>query len=407
MLDIQKIRQDFPFLKQTIHGKPVVFLDTGASAQKPNIVIDAVKDSYTNDYANVHRGVYYLSDQATEKYEGTRKIVQHFIGAQKMEEIIFTKGTTESINLVASSLLDLYFNAGDEIIITEMEHHSNIVPWQLMSKHKPLTIKYIPVTDKGELDLSVLPSLLTDKTKLISLTHCSNVLGTINPIKEIIQNIRKTHPEIAIVVDGAQSVVHQKIDVVDLDCDFFAFSSHKLYGTTGVGVLYAKEQWHHLMSPYQGGGDMIKLVTMSETTFADPPYKFEAGTPDIIGVIGLSKAIEYVQSIGVCNIQAHEEMLLHYATEKLKQISGLTILGESAHKAAVITFVIDGFHANDLGTLLDLSGVCVRTGHHCAQPLLQRYHVTSTVRASFGVYNTKEDVDMLVKGLHKAIKMLS
>lgn len=407
MLDIQKIRQNFPFLKQTIHGNPVVFLDTGSSAQKPNIVIDAVKDSYTNDYANVHRGVYYLSDQSTEKYEGTRKIVQHFIGAQKKEEIIFTKGTTESINLIANSLLDMYFNADDEIIITEMEHHANIVPWQLMSKHKPLTIKYIPVTEKGELDLSILSSLLTDKTKLISLTHCSNVLGTINPVKEIIQSIRKTHSTLAIVIDGAQSVVHQKIDVVDLDCDFFAFSSHKLYGTTGVGVLYAKEKWHQLMSPYQGGGDMIKLVTMSETLFADPPYKFEAGTPNIIGVIGLSKAIEYVESIGIFNIQAHEEMLLHYATEKLKEVHGLTILGESEHKAAVITFVINEFHANDLGTLLDLSGVCVRTGHHCAQPLLQRYHVPSTVRASFGVYNTREDVDALVKGLHKAIKMLS
>ncbi|WP_116963495.1 aminotransferase class V-fold PLP-dependent enzyme [Fastidiosibacter lacustris] len=407
MLDIQNIRRDFPFLKQMVHGKPVVFLDTGASAQKPNVVIDAVKESYTNDYANVHRGVYYLSDQATEKYEGTRKVVQNFLNAEKLEEIIFTKGTTESINLVASSLLDDYFEVGDEILITEMEHHANIVPWQLMSKHKPLVIKYIPVTDKGELDLSALPSLLKAKTKLISLTHCSNVLGTINPIKEIIQQIRQNYPDIAIMVDGAQSIVHQKVDVRDLDCDFFAFSSHKLYGTTGVGVLYAKEKWHWLMSPYQGGGDMIKLVTMQQTTFADPPYKFEAGTPDIIGVIGLSKAIEYVQGVGMDNISAHEQALLQYATKSLKTIPGLRILGESEHKAAVITFVIDGFHANDLGTLLDLSGICVRTGHHCAQPLLQRFNVPSTVRASFGIYNTQEDVDALIKGLNKAMKMLN
>ena len=407
MLDIQKIRQDFPFLKQTIHGKPVIFLDTVASAQKPNIVIDAVKDSYVNDYANVHRGVYSLSTQATKKYEGTRKIVQNFICAKKVEEIIFTKGTTESINLIANSLLDDYFNINDEIIITEMEHHANIVPWQLMIKHKPITISYIPVTEVGELDLPVLPRLLTDKTKLISLTHCSNVLGTINPVKEIIQRIRKTHPNIIIVVDGAQSIVHQKIDVVDLDCDFFAFSSHKLYGTTGVGVLYAKEKWHRLMSPYQGGGDMIKLVTMRGSTFADSPYKFEAGTPDIVGVIGLSKAIEYVQSIGINNINAHEQMLLEYGTKKLKEIPMLRILGESANKAAVITFVIDGFNAGDLGMLLDLSGVCVRTGHHCAQPLLHRYNVASTVRASFGLYNTREDANMLVSALYKAIKMLS
>ena len=407
MFDVQQVRKDFPFLQQKIHGKPVVFLDTGASAQKPKQVIEAVKDSYTNDYANVHRGVYRLSDQATEKYEGTRNIVRQFIRANKNEEIIFTKGTTESINLVAFSLLDLYLNKGDEIIITEMEHHANIVPWQLIAKRKDLVLKYISVTDKGELNLARLSQLLTPKTKIVSLTHCSNVLGTVNPIKGIIQSIRQYNSGIAVVVDGAQSVVHQQIDVVDLDCDFFAFSSHKLYGTTGVGVLYAKKKWHGVMEPYQGGGDMIKEVSMQETTFAEAPYKFEAGTPDIIGVIGLSHAIKYIEAIGIDNIAKHEQALLQYATGELKKIKGLKILGESEHKAAVITFVVDGYHANDLGMLLDLSGVCVRTGHHCAQPLLKRFDVPSTVRVSFGVYNIKEEVDTLLLGLEKAIKMLN
>lgn len=407
MLNIQKIREDFPFLKQNIHGVPVVFLDTSASAQKPNAVINAITDNYVNDYANVHRGVYHLSEKATANYENTRETVKDFIGAQKIEEIIFTKGTTESINLLANSLVDKYFIQGDEIIITEMEHHANIVPWHLISKRKQITIKYIPITENGELDLSVLPELLTEHTKLISFTHCSNVLGTINPAQKIIKNIRKNFPNIAIFIDGAQSVVHQKVNVLDLDCDFFAFSSHKLYGPTGVGVLYAKEKWHELMSPYQGGGDMIKFVTMHETIFADFPYKFEAGTPNIVGVIGLSKAIEYIQNIGLVNISIYEQMLLKYATEKLENIPGLKILGKSMKKAAVIAFTIDGFHASDLGMLLNLSGICVRTGHHCAQPLLQHYNLSSTMRISFGLYNTKNDIDLLINGLYKAIHMLS
>ncbi|WP_119343777.1 aminotransferase class V-fold PLP-dependent enzyme [Facilibium subflavum] len=407
MFDIEKIRQDFPFLRQTIHGKPVVFLDTAASAQKPQVVIDAVTESYTNNYANVHRGVYTLSDQATEKYEGARKTVQKFIHATYFEEVIFTKGTTEAINLVAFSLLDTLFQPGDEILLTEMEHHANIVPWQLIAKRKQLTIKYIPVTDEGELMLDKLPSLVTKKTKMLALTHCSNVLGTINPVKAIIQTVKELCPDIAVLVDGAQSVVHQRIDVVELDCDFFVFSAHKLYGTTGTGVLYAKKKWHEMMMPYQGGGDMIKEVSLQETIFADAPYKFEAGTPDIIGVIGLAKAIEYISAIDILSLQNHEQQLLDKATQMLKTIPGLKILGESKHKASVITFIIEGFHANDLGMLLDLSGVCVRTGHHCAQPLMTRFGVKSTVRASFGIYNTLSDADKLVSALNKAIKMLA
>lgn len=404
MLDIQKIQKDFLFLKQMIHGNHVVFLDTAASAQKPKMVIDAVAESYTKGYANVHRGLYTLSEQATEKYENTRKITRDFIAAKHVEEIIFTKGATESINLVANGLAAHYFTSGDEIIITQMEHHANIVPWQLIAKAKGLVLKYIPITENGELRVDELPKLITHKTKMLSLTHCSNVLGTINPIKEIVQ-IAKKH-NVAVLVDGAQSVVHQAINVQTLDCDFFVFSSHKLYSTTGVGVLYAKKKWHDLMQPYQGGGDMIKEVTMAKTTFADAPYKFEAGTPNIVGVIGLGVAIEYLQGLGFSNIARHEQELLDYATTSLHSIKGLRIIGQSQHKAAVISFIIDGIHANDIGTLLDLSGVCVRTGHHCAQPLLQRFNLTSTVRASFGIYNTASDIDKLMVGLDKAIKML-
>ncbi|MBK2123696.1 aminotransferase class V-fold PLP-dependent enzyme [Fangia hongkongensis] len=406
MFEVEKVKKDFPFLQQKIHGKPVVFLDSGASAQKPACVINAIADSYTNNYANVHRGVYTLSDQATEKYEATRKKVQAFIHAEHLEEVIFTKGTTEAINLVAFSLLENYFNEGDEIIITEMEHHANIVPWQLIAKQKKLTLKYIPVTDDGDLDLEKLSKLVSDRTKMLALTHCSNVLGTINPVKEIIDQVKAKY-NLAVLIDGAQSVVHQRIDVAALNCDFYVFSSHKLYGPTGVGVLYAKKKWHDVMTPYQGGGDMIKEVSMHEATFADAPYKFEAGTPDIVGVIGLSKAIEYIEKLGFASIQSHEKVLLDYATQRLSQIKGLRIIGQSESKAAIITFIIEGFHANDLGMLLDLSGVCVRTGHHCAQPLLKRFNVPSTVRASFGVYNTLEDIDLLVKGLEKAMKMLS
>ncbi len=406
MFEVEKVKKDFPFLQQKIHGKPVVFLDSGASAQKPACVINAIADSYTNNYANVHRGVYTLSDQATEKYEATRKKVQAFIHATHLEEVIFTKGTTEAINLVAFSLLENYFDEGDEIIITEMEHHANIVPWQLIAKQKKLTLKYIPVTDDGDLDLEKLPELVSSRTKMLALTHCSNVLGTINPVKEIIDQVKAKY-NLAVLIDGAQSIVHQSIDVEALNCDFYVFSSHKLYGPTGVGVLYAKKKWHDVMTPYQGGGDMIKEVSMHETTFADAPYKFEAGTPDIVGVIGLSKAIEYIEKLGLESIQSHEKVLLDYATQRLSQIKGLRIIGQSESKAAIITFIIEGFHANDLGMLLDLSGVCVRTGHHCAQPLLKRFNVASTVRASFGVYNTLEDVDLLVKGLEKAMKMLS
>ncbi|MFZ9035059.1 MAG: aminotransferase class V-fold PLP-dependent enzyme [Francisellaceae bacterium] len=405
MLDSQQIKQDFPFLQQTVHGKPVVFLDTGASAQKPKQVIDTIADAYSQDYANVHRGVYTLSDRATEKYEAVRETVRQFINAGKKEEIIFTKGTTEAINLVANALVGNYLKAGDEIIITQMEHHANIVPWQIIARRFDLKLSYIPVNEIGELKLEALDDLITAKTKLLALTHCSNVLGTINPVKEIVA-LAHRH-DIAVLIDGAQAVIHQQVDVSDLDCDFYVFSAHKLYGPTGVGALYVKSRWYDQMQPYQGGGDMIKRVTMEHTEFADPPYRFEAGTPNIVGVIGLGAAIDYIKNIGIEAIAAHEKKLLEKASAELLKIPGLRILGTSAHKSAIITFVIDGFHANDLGMLLDLSGVCVRTGHHCAQPLLQFYDVPSTVRVSFGIYNTPEDIDVLIKGLNKAMSMLS
>ena len=406
MLNQTEIRRDFPFLKQKVHGQPVIFLDSAASAQKPQVVIDTVSEHYAFDYANVHRGVYTLSAKASEKYEQTRKVVQNFIHAENSDEIIFTKGTTESINLVAFSLLQNYFQTGDEIIITEMEHHANIVPWQLIAERKGLKLKYIPINDHGELELDALAKLLNARTKLLAISHCSNVLGTINPIEQIIKSVKAKY-DIAVLVDGAQSAVHQAIDVQRLGCDFFAFSSHKLYGPTGVGILYARKKWHDVMTPYQGGGEMINEVTMAKTTFADAPYKFEAGTPNIVGVIGLGAAIQYIRKIGSDNITRHEQDLLEKATQSLKKIPGVTILGKSQNKAAVISFVVDGFHANDLGTLLDLSGVCVRTGQHCAEPLLRHFKVSSAVRASFALYNNEAEINILIDGLKKAIKMLS
>lgn len=404
MLNIEKIRTDFPFLSQTVHGKRIAFLDTGASAQKPQVVIDAIADANTYNYANIHRGVYSLSDIASERYEKVRDQVQTFIHASSRDEIVFTSGTTESINLVAQSLANSYFKQGDEIIISEMEHHANIVPWQLIAERYQLKLGILPINQNDELDLEILPSLINDKTKLIAVTHCSNVLGTVNPIKKIVDIAHQY--QVLVLVDGAQSVVHQAIDVQDLGCDFFVFSAHKLYGPTGVGVLYGRKQLLDQMSPYQGGGDMIDRVSFSGTTFAKAPYKFEAGTPNIVGVIAFGVALDYIQQYNYQDIQVHENRLIEYATMQLNAIKGLQIIGNSTHKAGVITFTIDGFHANDIGTLLDLNGVCVRTGHHCAQPLLEKFGVSSTVRASFGIYNDKDDVDQLVVGLHKAMKML-
>ncbi len=402
--DIEKVRKDFPALQQKIHGKPLVFLDTAASAQKPQVVIDLVTQSYTNNYANVHRGVYTLSDQATSNYESTRESVAEFIHAKSQKEVVFTKGATESINLVAQSLAQFYFKAGDEIILTEMEHHANIVPWQMLVQRCGVKIKVVPIFDNGELDLEAYQKLLSEKTKMVAVTQCSNVLGTVNPVKEMAVAAHKVGA--LFLVDGAQSVVHQEIDVQDLDCDFFVFSSHKLYGPTGVGVLYGKYEWLEKMPPYQGGGEMIKAVSFSGTTFAEAPCRFEAGTPDIVAVSAFKAAIKYVQDIGLGKIQAYEYALLVYATKKLSEVPGLKIFGTAENKASVITFIIEGLHANDLGTLMDLSGVAVRTGQHCCHPLMDHYGVSATVRASFALYNTFEEIDVLVSSIEKARKML-
>ncbi|WP_150467705.1 aminotransferase class V-fold PLP-dependent enzyme [Francisella sp. SYW-9] len=406
MYDVKKVRSDFPFLKQTINGKPVVFFDTGASAQKPQAVIDAVAEAYKFNYANVHRGVYSLSQEASDKYENVRLKVQHFINAKSSEEVVITKGTTEAINLLASSIGKSMVSAGDEIVVTEMEHHANFVPWQMLCEDHGLTFKVARVKDNGELDIENLLSLITDRTKVLAITLCSNVLGTINPVKEIITKVKKINLSILTIVDGAQAVIHSKVDVQDLNCDFFVFSSHKLYGPTGVGVLYGKYDLLKKLPPYNYGGDMVDDVTIDKTTFALPPYKFEAGTPDIVGTIGFGQAIDYVNSVGINNIASYEQDLLKYATEQLKNIDGLRIIGEAQHKAGVITFVVDGCNAGDIGELLAIKGMCVRTGKHCAHPLLYRMGVTATVRMSFGMYNTFEEVDLFIKALKKVISQL-
>ncbi|MED7820058.1 MULTISPECIES: aminotransferase class V-fold PLP-dependent enzyme [unclassified Francisella] len=406
MYDIKKIRDDFPFLNQTINNKPVIFFDTGASAQKPQTVIDAVSEAYKFNYANVHRGVYWLSQEASEKYENVRVKVQHFINAKSSDEIVITKGTTEAINLLATCIGKSMVCPGDEIIVTEMEHHANFVPWQMLCKNENLVFNVAKVKDNGELDVQNLLSLITEKTKVLAITLCSNVLGTINPIKEIIEKVKKINPDILVIVDGAQAVIHSKVDVQDLNCDFFVFSSHKLYGPTGVGVLYGKYDLLKKLPPYNYGGDMVDDVTVDKTIFAMPPYKFEAGTPDIVGTIGFGQAIDYVNSIGMENIASYEKSLLKYATDKLKEIDGLKIIGEAQNKAGVITFVVDGCNAGDIGELLAIKGMCVRTGKHCAHPLLYRMGVTATVRMSFGMYNTFEEVDLFVKALKKVISQL-
>lgn len=403
MLDIQWVKSQFPILQQTMHGKPLCFLDSAASAQKPKCVIDKIKEIYTKGYANVHRGAYQLSDEATNQFEKARRSIAEFIGANE-KQIVLTKGTTESINLVAHSLAEFYFNEGDEIILSVMEHHANIVPWQMIAEKLKLKIRVIPIFEDGSLNLEAYKNLLNEKTKLVSITHVSNVLGTINPLKDIIDLAKKYN--VAVCVDGAQAVLHEKIDVADLGCDFYSFSAHKLYGPTGVGALYVSDQFSQKMSPYQGGGNMISNVTFEKTTYAEFPHNFEAGTPNIADVIATTEAIEFIKDLGLENIKAHEKKLLQYATEKLSQIKGLRIIGTAKEKASMITFVIEGCHANDIGLLLDTHGVAVRTGHHCAQPLLAYYQVPSTVRASFAVYNTVEDVDTLFESLKEVIKLL-
>ena len=405
MLDIQKIRTDFPILNEKIRGKQLVYLDNGASTQKPQVVIDAESYYYEHQYANIHRGVHYLSQVGTDLYENVRKQVQQFINAKHEHEIIYTKGTTNAINLVAYTFGRKFINEGDEIVITEMEHHSNIVPWQMLCEEKKCILKYIPLQEDGSINLEDAEKLITPKTKLVSVVYVSNALGTINPIKELIAIAHKNGAKI--LIDAAQAIQHFTIDVQALDCDFFVFSGHKIYGPTGTGILYGKEEILNEMPPYEGGGDMIKTVSFSGTTFNDLPFKFEAGTPNIAGCIALGTAIKYVQDLGIDNIRAYETELLNYATEKLSAIEGLKIYGTAKHKSSVISFLLDGIHPYDVGVILDNQGIAIRTGHHCAQPVMDHYGIPGTCRASFAFYNTKEEVDVLVEGILKAKKMLS
>ena len=404
MYDINKVRADFPILSRTIYGKPLVYLDNGATTQKPLSVLNAMRDEYLNVNANVHRGVHWLSQQATDLHEAARETVRKFLNARSTSEIVFTRGTTESLNLIASSFTDGFLKAGDEVIISTMEHHSNIVPWQLQAAKKGIALKVIPLTENEELDIEAYANLFSTHTKLVSVTHVSNVLGTINPVKEMIR-IAHDHgvPE---MIDGAQSVPHVKVDVQELDCEFLAFSGHKVYGPTGIGVLYGKEEWLDKLPPYQGGGEMIEHVSFEKTTFERPPLKFEAGTPDYVATHGLAIALDYVSALGMDNIFAHEQALTHYALQQLREIEGIHIYGHAANRGdAVISFNVDNIHPMDIGTLLDQLGIAVRTGHHCAQPLIETLGTLGTVRASFGLYNTKEEIDILTNGLKRVVKM--
>lgn len=403
MYDINKVREDFPILSRQIYGKALVYFDNGATTQKPLCVLDAMRNEYLNVNANVHRGVHYLSQQATDLHEAARETVRKFINAPKVEEVIFTRGTTESLNLVVSSFGDRFLSEGDEVIVSVMEHHSNIVPWQLLAAKKGIAIKVIPMTDEGDVIMEEYEKLFNEKTRIVSITQVSNVLGTINPVKEMIR-IAHEH-EVPVMVDGAQSTPHMKVDVQDLDCDFFAFSGHKIYGPTGIGVLYGKEKWLDEMPPYQGGGEMIESVSFEKTTFEKLPFKFEAGTPDYVATHGLATALNYVTELGLDNIFAHEQELTRYAMEQMKKIPGMRLFGTSQHKDAVISFLVGDIHHLDMGTLLDRLGIAVRTGHHCAEPLMHRLGISGTVRASFALYNTKEEVDALIAGIKRVSQM--
>ena len=404
MYDITKVRESFPILSRTVYGKPLVYFDNGATTQKPLCVLDAMQEEYLNVNANVHRGVHWMSQQATDLHEAARETVRKFINARSTTEVVFTRGTTESLNLVASSFVEGCMKEGDEVIVSTMEHHSNIVPWQLQEQRKGIVLKVIPMTDEGELQLEAYEKLFTERTKLVSVTQVSNVLGTINPVKKMIR-IAHEHG-VPVVVDGAQSVPHFAVDVQDLDCDFLAFSGHKVYGPTGVGVLYGKEEWLDRLPPYQGGGEMIERVSFEKTTFERPPLKFEAGTPDYIATHGLATALDYVTSLGMDNILAHEQDLTRYALQQLREIEGMHIYGHRNDSGdAVISFNVGDIHHMDLGTLLDQLGIAVRTGHHCAQPLMDRLGILGTVRASFGLYNTREEVDALVAGIKRIAMM--
>jgi cysteine desulfurase/selenocysteine lyase len=403
MMDINKIRADFPILAREVYGRPLVYFDNAATSHKPQCVMDKITEMYTTVNSNVHRGVHYLSQVATDEHEAARKTVQRFINANSPDEIVFTRGATESINLVASSFCRTFCEPGDEILITAMEHHSNIVPWQIQADMYGLSVKVAPINKDGELILEEFEKLISPRTKLIALTHISNVLGTVNPVNEIVK-IAHNH-KIPVLIDAAQSVQHTKVDVQKIDCDFLVFSSHKVYGPTGVGVLYGKVEWLNALPPYQGGGEMIENVTFEKTTFNKLPFKFEAGTPDFVGTAALATALNYINSIGLDNIAHHEDELLKYATEKMLQIPGMRIIGTAKEKCSVISFLVDDIHPYDIGTLLDKMGIAVRTGHHCAEPLMHVMGVEGTIRASFAFYNTKEEIDILIKGLERIIKM--
>ena len=403
MYQIEDVRKDFPILSKTIYNKPLVYLDNAATTQKPLSVIEAMNNEYLNINSNVHRGVHWLSQQATELHESARETLRKFINAKSTNEIIFTRGTTESINLVASSFVEGFMNAGDEVIVSEMEHHSNIVPWQLQMARKGIALKVAPIDEEGNLDMEAFKKLFSERTKLVSIAHVSNVLGTVNPIDEIIQFAHSQG--VPVLVDGAQSAPHFAIDVQAMDCDFFALSGHKMYGPTGIGGLYGKEEWLDRMPPYQGGGEMIETVSFDKVTFEKPPLKFEAGTPDYVATHGLATAVDYLLDLGMDNIQKHEAMLTKYASEQLSTIKDIRFIGTPRQKDAVVSFLVGDIHPFDLGTLLDRLGIALRTGHHCAQPLMQRLGIQGTVRASFGLYNTKEEIDVLVKGIERVAAM--
>ena len=401
--DVQKIREDFPILSRSVYNKPLIYLDNGATAQKPRQVVESITDEYYSVNANVHRGVHFLSQQATNLHEASRETVRKFINARSISEIVFTRGTTESINLVASTFADSQMKEGDEVIVSVMEHHSNIVSWQLQAARKGIVLKVIPMNDRGELLLDEYEKLFSTRTRLVSVAHVSNVLGTINPVKEMIATAH-AHG-VPVLIDGAQSIPHMPIDVQDLDADFYVFSGHKVYGPTGIGVLYGKETWLDKLPPYQGGGEMIKNVSFEHTTFNELPFKFEAGTPDYIGSTALAKALDYVSAIGMDKIAAYEHELTVYAMNRLKEIPGMRIFGEAEHKGGVISFLVGNIHHFDMGTLLDRLGIAVRTGHHCAEPLMHRMGIEGTVRASLGLYNTKEEIDALAAGIERVSRM--
>ena len=403
MYNIQKVRDDFPILSRTVYDRPLVYLDNAATTQKPLCVLDAMRDEYLNVNANVHRGVHYLSQQATDLHEAARETVRRFINAPKTEEIIFTRGTTESINLVVSSFCEEFMGEGDEVIVSVMEHHSNIVPWQLQAAKRGIALKVIPIDDSGNLLMDEYEKLFSDRTKIVSVAHVSNTLGTVNPVKDIVR-IAHEHG-VPVMVDGAQSTPHFKVDVQDLDCDFFAFSGHKIYGPTGVGVLYGKEEWLDRLPPYQGGGEMIESVSFERTVFERLPFKFEAGTPDYVATHGLATALDYVSALGMDNIAAHERELTAYCMEQMQTIPGIRLFGTAPGKDAVVSFLVGDIHHLDMGTLLDRLGIAVRTGHHCAQPVMDRLGVQGVVRASFALYNTKEEIDALVSGVKRVATM--